>query len=265
MRNHCEAQPGRHTECYVRYGIDQRLARVCSRVRVASVVLVFVGISAPCLAAPISRSEFDGLVARCAPHVSPEVLRAVAAKESHFEPLALHNNTLKITRVAADVKAGKALAERWIAAGNSVDIGLMQINSPNLVPLGLSLEQSLEPCGSLAAASTVLQEAYSRGASQAEQQAALLIMLSRYNTGRSLNGLVNGYVAEVVAAAAKNEVPKVTAAVEHQPVVLKVESWDVWENAADARLHGANWIVDLQPSAPTASTQKHRITRENPR
>lgn len=189
----------------------------------------------------------------------------MAAKESHFEPLALHNNTLKITRVAADVKAGKALAERWIAAGNSVDIGLMQINSPNLVPLGLSLEQALEPCGSLAAASTVLQEAYSRGASQAEQQAALLIMLSRYNTGRSLNGLVNGYVAEVVAAAAKNEVPKVTAAVEHQPVVLKVESWDVWENAADARLHGANWIVDLQPSAPTASTQKHRITRENPR
>lgn len=261
MRNHCEIYPAfrkaRHVRCEA--GQGGRWLHVGAGCTL--VVLSFFGLPAPGVAAPLSQDAFDGLVARCAPGVSPAVLRAVAAKESHFEPLALHNNTRKITKYPSSTKVAASLADQWIASGDSVDIGLMQINAPNLAPLGLTLDAALEPCGSLAAAAVVLREAYSRGASVAEQQAALLIMLSRYNTGRSLNGLVNGYVGEVVAAAAKDVPSKAQAPASAQAIELKAESWDVWAEAANARLHGASWVIDLGPSPSNAAPLSRKPAR----
>ena len=77
----------------------------------------------------------------------------------------------------------------------------MQINAPNLPRLGLTISEALNPCLSLAAGAVLLREAYHQGGTVAEQQAALLIMLSRYNTGRPLAGLVNGYVGDVIGNA----------------------------------------------------------------
>lgn len=262
MRNHREAP----FELNVSRAADRRLLSRHAVATCAVVGALAILFATPSGAVPIDRAQFDGLAARCAPSISAEVLRAVAAKESHFEPLTIHNNTKKITRNLPDAKSAIDLAQRWIAAGDSVDIGLMQINAPNLAPLGLSLEAAFEPCGSLMAAGAVLHEAYSKGASEAERQAALLIMLSRYNTGRSLNGLVNGYVGEVMTAAGTDKKPKSPAPGVVQPVKLKLESWDVWADAADARLHGASWIVDLGPS-PTkpVSSSKPSAQAGNPR
>ena len=206
------------------------------------------------MAAPLAAPQFDRLAASCAPGVALDVLRAVASKESHFDPLALHDNTRKFTRMGADAKAAATLAQSWIASGDSVDIGLMQINAPNLPRLGLTVAQALDPCLSLAAGAAVLRDAYHQGASQAEQQAALLIMLSRYNTGRPLAGLVNGYVGDVIGAAPPATPARNQMVAQSEPAVSTVPDWDVWANASFAQAHGAAWLVDL--SEPTPSSAK---------
>jgi type IV secretion system protein VirB1 len=207
------------------------------------------------MAAPLSSAQFDHLAASCAFGIAPGVLRAVASKESHFDPLALHDNTRKLTRIGADAKSAAALAQSWIALGDSVDIGLMQINAPNLPRLGLTVAQALDPCLSLAAGAAVLRDAYHQGASQAEQQAALLIMLSRYNTGRPLAGLVNGYVGDVIGAAPPATPVRNQIVAQNEPAVSTVPDWDVWANASFAQTHGAAWLVNLsEPVPPSAKT-----------
>lgn len=218
----------------------------------------------PAAAIPLAPSEFNALAKACAVGVSVDVLRSVASKESHFQPFALHNNTRKVTRIAGNAKAAALLAEQWIAAGDSVDVGLMQINAPNLAPLGLTIAQAFDPCSSLAAGAAVLRSAYNKGSSAAEQQAALLIMLSRYNTGRPLNGLVNGYVGEVIAAGSSDSVPKPEPAVAVQPQENQVPSWDVWASAAYAKEHGASWVVDLMSTAaPLPDPKTKHLSRKH--
>ena len=69
-----------------------------------------------------------------------------------------------------------------IAAGHSVDLGVMQINSRNLGLLGLSLADAFDPCQSVAGAARLIQ------------------LFSRYNTGSPTRGIANGYAVKVVAA-----------------------------------------------------------------
>jgi type IV secretion system protein VirB1 len=236
--------------------------KIDAGVKVSSAVLaVLSAIAAGLLlipavnAAPLAAGQFDSLAAACAPGVSTEVLRSVAAKESHFDPFALHDNTRKITRNAVDAKAATALAQSWIAAGDSVDIGLMQINAPNLPRLGLTVAQALDPCLSLAAGAAVLRDAYRQGAPQAEQQAALLIMLSRYNTGRPLAGLVNGYVGDVIGGPPAVVTARSVSAAPSEPAAPALPDWDVWANASYAQTHGATWLVNLSTMSPTPSTK----------
>lgn len=194
-------------------------------------------------AAPLSAPRFAALVRRCAPSVSPSVLRGIARTESRFEPLALRDNTRGLTRTPRSPAAAVDEAQRWLAAGDSVDLGLMQINAANLSSLGLTLTTALDPCRSLSGAAAILRSAYARGASVADSQAALLIALSRYNTGRPLDGLVNGYVGKVLATPPDGAVSMVPNARHAQTASDSFPSWDVWAAATYARAHGAPWLV----------------------
>jgi len=73
-------------------------------------------------------------------------------------------------------------ATQLVAAGHSVDLGLMQINSNNLELLELSIEDAFTACRSVEAA------------------AKLLALFSRYNTGSPQRGIANGYATKVMAA-----------------------------------------------------------------
>lgn len=250
MRDHCEkgttTRSGRATAPAPR--------RIMVVARFIGSLCVLVALSTrPSDAAPLTADQFNSLAHVCAKDVSVDVLRSVASKESLFEPFALHNNTKKLTRIADDAKSATILAEQWIRAGDSVDIGLMQINAPNLAPLGITVAQAFDPCLSLKAAAAVLRTAYSRGASAAEQEAALLIMLSRYNTGQPLNGLVNGYVADVIAQKPDAKPIPTSPNAAAGPAAVAVPVWDVWANAAYAQNHGADWLVDLSPSPSTTT------------
>lgn len=204
-------------------------------------VIACILMSAQCIAksAPLSEQQLSLLVRQCASSSDPSVLRSVANIESRSDPFVLHNNTNHISVTASSLAASARQAKQWIYQGYSVDIGLMQINSDNLSALGMTVEDALDPCRSLEAGASLLSSAYAQGASKADRQAALLIALSRYNTGRLFAGLVNGYVGRVLTVQDTGSRPSYPANSQHP-------DWDVWAVASSARHNGAAWLVGSQ-------------------
>lgn len=158
----------------------------------------------------ISALVIARLAASCAPTVAPGTLASIAGTESGFDTLAIHDNTTGRDLSAATRQAAIATARTLIADGHSVDLGLMQINSSNLTPLGLTVRSSFNACASLSAAAHLLVMDYQPGLS-GDEQAALQAAFSRYNTGNTIRGFQNGYVQRVVATA-RRIVPEINPA-----------------------------------------------------
>jgi len=161
-------------------------------------------------------AAFLGFASTCAPGVAPETLAAVARAESGFDTLAMVVNGPGGARVRSTTAAeAVARARALVAAGRSVDLGLMQVNSRNLGWLGLSVEDAFDPCRSVAAGARVLTA------------------FSGYNTGSPSRGFANGYVARVLAAGAANDgAPAAPASPAPQPATSCAPSWDVWARCA---------------------------------
>jgi type IV secretion system protein VirB1 len=159
-------------------------------------------------------ATFLELAAACAPGVAPETLAAIARVESGLDPLIIGINERGAAPVRSATPAeAAARATALIAAGKSVDLGLMQINSRNLGWLELTVEHAFDPCRSIAAGARVLTA------------------FSAYNTGSPSRGLANGYVARVVSARAA----MAAAPARPSPAPLPgpapaacAPSWDVW-------------------------------------
>ena len=128
---------------------------------------------------------------QCAPSVDPHMIVAIGQHESGLDPLTIHDNTTGLVLHGAGaagaapqlIAAGQStqLVPLEFAAGHSVDLGLMQVNSMNLGLLGLSVSDAFTACRSVEAA------------------AKLLALFSRYNTGSPQRGIANGYAAKVQA------------------------------------------------------------------
>lgn len=139
----------------------------------------------------------------CAPSVAPQTLAAIAHVESRFDPLAIgvNSNGARPAR-ARNATEAATTARRLLSGGANLDLGLAQINSDNLSWLGLTVEDTFDPCLNLRAAATVLRAGYRPvGETPAHRQSALRVALSRYNTGDAQRGFRNGYVARVEQAA----------------------------------------------------------------
>jgi type IV secretion system protein VirB1 len=207
------------------------------------------GVPIAACATPISAPAFASLAERCAPAVPAKTLEAVARTESGLDPWALHDNTTGVSEIPASQDQAQADAAAWISRGDSVDVGLMQINSANFGALGLTASAALDPCASLARGAAVLQAAYGGGTTTAEQQVALLMALSRYNTGSPLKGIMNGYAHTVMVNAGSDPVPTpATGSSQTTPVLTDPSAPPAWNIAATgtyAQTHGAPWIVSL--------------------
>jgi type IV secretion system protein VirB1 len=146
----------------------------------------------------------------CAANIAPVTLEAIIGVESRGDPLLLHVNGLAPQpRRPGDANEAASLARRYIAQGYSVDLGLMQVNSRNLVALGYTVEQLLgDPCTNIRAGAAVLTADYAAAVrTRGEGQAALEAALSAYNTGDFHRGFENGYVARYYGP---NGVPALT-------------------------------------------------------
>jgi type IV secretion system protein VirB1 len=166
-------------------------------------VVVLISLATPVHADQISLRDFGRLATRCAPRVALSTLAAIARTESDFQPLMIHDNTTGITSLAASRGSAIQIAQTSLQAGHSLDLGIMQINSANLGPYGLTLSAAFTACRSMAVGAAILYSAYSGGDTHQEQQAALRAAVSRYNTGNVEDGFVNGYVRKVEQAAAR--------------------------------------------------------------
>jgi len=202
------------------------------------------------LAEPLSSQQFSQFARRCAASVTLPVLRAVANVESRFDPVALRNNGRHISLHLPTAGAAISQAQQWIAAGESVDLGLMQLNSHNLKHLGMTVKTALTPCGSLAGAAQLLQESSEQASTSVERQAALLITFSRYNTGRPLAGVANGYAEQILKILSSPD-----ARAEPHTVMAQqpTPDWDVWANAASAEDRATAWLVTAQTQNITSS------------
>ncbi len=186
---------------------------------------------------PIDLATVLALAQACAPSVAPMTLASVLRVESGFDPLVIGINTPRHARIAPKSAAEAiATAGRLIAAGDSIDLGLGQINSRNLAWLGLSVADAFDPCRNLAASARVIAAGYDRaGPRPGAEQAALRTALSYYNTGDPQRGIRNGYVAKVTAAAGRivpalQPDPPQSPAAEPKPARL-LPAWDVFGNA----------------------------------
>ena len=158
-------------------------------------------VSPAAFANALSLNDFGRLALRCAPSVAPSTLASIASTESGFDPLTIHDNTTGISSAPATRDSAIGIAAKLLAAGHSVDLGIMQINSANMAALGLTLEAAFDPCRSTAVGAAVLASSYTGGNTHARQQAALRVALSEYNTGDPSRGFGNGYVHKVELAA----------------------------------------------------------------
>ncbi len=133
----------------------------------------------------------------CAMNVHPVTIDAVVRVESGGDALAIHVNGLPGPQPhPVNFDDAVRIAKLYISRGFSTDLGLTQINSRNLGPLGLTVEQAFDPCANINGGARILTADYVVAVhSYGEGQAALQAALSAYNTGSQSAGFLNGYVA----------------------------------------------------------------------
>lgn len=130
----------------------------------------------------------------CAPAVDPVTMAAVVKQESGGVPWVVHNNSTGKSQSHPSKSAAVAAATVAIGRGESVDMGLAQINSKNLPALGLSVEQVFEPCTNIAAGASILTASYKKVGS-------LSGALGIYNTGKPDSTAATAYAQKVFAQA----------------------------------------------------------------
>ena len=148
-----------------------------------------------------SAAAIFALASQCAPTIAPETVLAIIQTESNGDPLALNVNGGRQPARQSNAVDAAATAQRYVAAGYSVDLGLGQINSRNMRWLGLTWETVFDPCTNVAALARVLTANYNSAKAGRDPQTALRVALSMYNTGSQTRGFRNGYVAKVVGNA----------------------------------------------------------------
>ena len=136
--------------------------------------------------------------------VHPETMGRVVRVESGGRVFAVNVNRRLGEAAAPAVRPPRTLDEaevlalHWIGRGHTVDIGLGQVNSIHLTPMGLTVRQLFEPRTNLRAAATVLQVCYARARRAGYAHGgrdAMTAALSCYNTGDMQRGVQNGYVS----------------------------------------------------------------------
>ncbi|MGE4482937.1 transglycosylase SLT domain-containing protein [Acidocella sp.] len=223
------------------------------------VVAGLILLPAQVLSAPISTANFDALAQSCAPSIALATLSAVAKVESGFDPWALHDNTTGQNQHVSSLEQAEVQASQWISHDDSVDIGMMQINSANLSALNLTAVQALDPCASLAAGAEILRAAYGGDNTPITQQVALLMALSRYNTGSPLRGIMNGYARKVMMSMTNvgGPVPQTLAmnsAVDAVSDPNTPPPWNVAAAGSYEEVHGAPWLISLPPTVQQESS-----------
>ena len=132
---------------------------------------------------PASAEALGSLVQRCAPHVAPRTALAIISVESSGVWYAVNDNDRTAPAFASSEDAIE-YAERRVAEGGSIDLGLSQLNSSHLREFGVTVREAFEPCTNVALGMTVLQSAWAAAQSRfGNTREALYRAFEAYNGG----------------------------------------------------------------------------------
>lgn len=190
------------------------------------------------------------LASQCAPSVAPETVLAIVQTESSGDPYALNVNGGRQPARQSNAADAAATAQRFIASGYSVDLGLGQINSRNMRWLGLTWETVFDPCTNVAALARVLTSNYNAVKAGRDPQSALRVALSMYNTGSQTRGFRNGYVAKVVGNAGVAYAPGSAVSTSTAPALAVAARGDIRELLASENTEPQAPAVRPRPAPP---------------
>lgn len=146
--------------------------------------------------------DFDGLAQRCAPHVAPSTLRAMAEVESSMNPFAIGVVDGRLVRQPRTLLEGISTANQLRRQQVKFSVGLLQIYIGNWPALGLDEVKAFEPCQNMRASARILTDCYARATRTSDQeQVALRRALSCYYSNNFVTGFRDGYVQRIVAVA----------------------------------------------------------------
>ena len=134
------------------------------------------------------------LLMMCAPAVDPVTMAAIVKQESGGRPWVINNNSTKKSSFFDSMAEAVAAARAAIDNGESIDMGLAQINSKNLKNLGLTVEQVFDPCTNIAAGAKILAYGF-------KETGSLPAALSMYNTGKANSKIGDQYAQKVYGQA----------------------------------------------------------------
>ncbi|HXQ29452.1 MAG TPA: transglycosylase SLT domain-containing protein [Gemmatimonadales bacterium] len=144
--------------------------------------------------------DFLTLAALCGPGVDPVTTAAIVKTESHFEPLAIRDNTLQVSIRPTSRRAAESTLGELIRRGDRLAIGLMQITTPWVSRLHLRASDLLDSCTNVRVGTWILSSNYEACRSPGRApKATLECALSAYWTG---DGRIGGaYVNQLYARA----------------------------------------------------------------
>lgn len=167
-------------------------------------LVLVAGLLSSVNALAVEAVDFNTLAAQCAPGVHIKTLSSIVRHESGANPYAIGVNAkgARLPRQPASKEEAVATATWLKEHGYNFDSGYGQVNSANMDRLGMSIADLFDPCKNLAGAARVITDCFKRAKPRyADEQTALHAALSCYNTGNEKDGLRNGYVGYVMAAA----------------------------------------------------------------
>ena len=133
------------------------------------------------------------------PTVPTSIVRMIVQEESSKNPYAVNVNKdgkSFISFIPKTKDEAIKIAQTYINAGFSVDVGYMQLNSDNFKQLNTTLENALEPCKNIYLSSTIFYNFYKDTSKKDSSITRVQKSLSAYNTGSYELGFKNGYVAK---------------------------------------------------------------------
>lgn len=131
------------------------------------------------------------------PTVPTSIVKMIVQEESSKNPYAVNVNKdgkSFISFIPKTKDEAITIAQSYINAGFSVDVGYMQLNSDNFKQLNTTLENALEPCKNIYLSSTIFYNFYKDTSKKDSSITRVQKSLSAYNTGSYELGFKNGYV-----------------------------------------------------------------------
>lgn len=161
----------------------------------------------------LSTTAFAELAARCVPGAPLATLRSVTSVQSGFHPFTVNINypeaagtqlgigegSVTLTRQPVNLEEAVRWSRWFLANGQTVSVGLMQLNIEHLAAFKISLEKAFDPCTNLKVGWTIFGDKYAQASAiLGKGQLAMHAALSAYNSGSLVGGFRNGYVDAIL-------------------------------------------------------------------